>query len=232
MAETTLLLIEDDLKLQKLLKEYLGTFGFELHAVTHPEEGLKAMERLKPSLVILDVMLPGMNGFEVCRRIRQSSYVPVVMLTARGEVPDRVAGLEIGADDYILKPFEPRELVARIQTVLRRSKGAAPPRHGDFGRLHVDFEARAAFLDNRDLELTTSEFNALAVMARNAGRVVSRDVLLQELRGLDAESFNRSVDIAMSRLRSKLGDNPKSPQFIKTVWGEGYMLLVPDQRDD
>jgi DNA-binding response OmpR family regulator len=229
MAET-ILLIEDDLKLQKLLKEYLGSFGFELHAEAHPEDGLQALERIKPSLVILDVMLPGMNGFEVCRRIRQESSIPVVMLTARGEVPDRVAGLEIGADDYILKPFEPRELVARIQTVLRRGRGA-PARQGTFGRLRVDFEARTAYLDDRDLALTTGEFNALAVMARNAGKVVSRDTLLQELRGLDTESFNRSVDIAMSRLRHKLGDNPKFPKFIKTVWGEGYMLLAPDPGD-
>ncbi len=227
----TILLIEDDLKLQKLLHDYLGTFGFTLHAEAHPEEGLRALERLNPDLVILDVMLPDMNGFEVCRRIRKDSNTPVIMLTARGEVPDRVAGLELGADDYILKPFEPRELVARIQTVLRRMSGVRVKKHGDYGRLRVDFDARVAYLDGQDLGLTTNEFNALALLARNPGKVHNRDALLRELRGLESESFNRSVDITMSRLRQKLGDNPKSPEFIKTIWGEGYLFIAREEDD-
>jgi DNA-binding response OmpR family regulator len=221
----TLLIIEDDLKLQALLREYLESFGFLVLAETRPEDGLRAVETQRLDLILLDVMLPGMNGFEVCRRIRQCSSVPVIMLTARGEVTDRVAGLELGADDYVSKPFEPRELVARIQSVLRRSGQVPVRRQGLFGRLRVDFDARAAFVDERDLGLTTSEFNTLAVLAKNPGKVFDRDALLQELRGLDSDSFNRSVDITMSRLRQKLGDDPKNPRFIKTVWGAGYMLL-------
>lgn len=227
----TLLLIEDDRKLQVLLREYLGTFGFTLHAEARPEEGLRALESLKPDLVILDVMLPDMNGFEVCRRIRQRSSVPVIMLTARGDLLDRVAGLEIGADDYIPKPFEPRELVARIQSLLRRTALGPAPRQGHFGRLRVDFNARTASLDDRDLVLTTGEFNALSLLVRNPGKVLDRDALLQELRGLDSEAHNRSVDITMSRLRQKLGDDPKSPEFIKTIWGTGYMFMVRDRGD-
>ena len=221
----TLLIIEDDLKLQALLREYLESFGFLVLAETRPEAGLRTLETQRLDLILLDVMLPGMNGFEVCRRIRQRSSVPVIMLTARGEVTDRVAGLELGADDYVSKPFEPRELVARIQSVLRRS-GQVPVRRQElFGRLRVDFDARAAFVDERDLGLTASEFNTLAVLAKNPGKVFDRDALLQELRGLDSDSFNRSVDITMSRLRQKLGDDPKNSRFIKTVWGAGYMLL-------
>jgi DNA-binding response OmpR family regulator len=234
MAET-LLLIEDDLKLHALLREYLGSFGFELHAEARPEDGLRAVDTLDPDLVILDVMLPGMNGFEVCRRIRRKSAVPVIMLTARGDIADRVAGLEIGADDYLPKPFEPRELVARIQSVLRRTGRPVPGgRQAEFGRLRVDFDARAAFLDGLDIGLTTNEFNALAVLVASPGKVLDRDALLQELRGLESDTFNRSVDIAMSRLRQKLGDNPKSPEFIRTVWGAGYMFIPrePGESDD
>ena len=227
----TILLIEDDRKLQELLREYLDTFGFQLHAEEYPEEGLAALERVRPDLVILDVMLPGMNGFEVCRRIRRDSDVPVIMLTARGDVPDRVAGLEIGADDYIHKPFEPRELVARIQSVLRRTDRVPCPQQGNIGRLRIDFDSRTVLLDGTDPGLTTGEYNALALLARNPGKVLGRDALLQELRGLDSDNFNRSVDITMSRLRQKLGDSPKAPEFIKTVWGEGYMLMTRNGDD-
>lgn len=227
----TILLIEDDAGLQKLLADYLGVFGFALHAEGRPEGGLRALDELAPDLVLLDVMLPGMNGFEVCRLIRQRSQVPVIMLTARGDIPDRVAGLEMGADDYVPKPFEPRELVARIQSVLRRAERGPASRRGSFGPLEVDFDARAAFLDGRDLGLTTGEFNALALLARNPGRVLDRDMLLHELRGLDSEAFNRAVDITMSRLRQKLGDDPKAPRFIRTVWGAGYMFLPWEDGD-
>jgi len=222
----TLLLIEDDRKLHDLLRDYLGSFGFTVHAAAHPDAGLDLFDALSPDLVLLDVMLPGISGFEVCRRIRQRSDVPVIMLTARGDVPDRVAGLEIGADDYVQKPFEPRELAARIHSVLRRTTRAISSRGGEFGPLRIDFDARAAFLDGRDLELTTAEFNALALLAKAPGKVFDRDTLLSALRGLDSEAFNRSVDITMSRLRQKLGDDPKSPRFIKTVWGAGYAFIA------
>jgi len=189
------------------------------------EAGLGAFRSLSPDLVILDVMLPGMNGFEVCRRIRQDSQVPVIMLTARGDVMDRVAGLEIGADDYLPKPFEPRELVARIQAILRRSQQSTQYEAGEFGPLRIDFAAHAALLDGKDIGLTTNEFNALAVLARKPGKTFNRDDLMQELRGLDSESFNRSIDITMSRIRQKLGDDPKHPRYIKTVWGTGYVFI-------
>jgi DNA-binding response OmpR family regulator len=146
---------------------------------------------------------------------------------------DRVAGLELGADDYLPKPFEPRELVARIQSVLRRGRPQELPQHTlrRFGRLSIDFAARAASIEGQDIGLTTNEFNALAALAGRAGVVLNRDVLLQELRGLESESFNRAVDITMSRLRQKLGDDPKTPEFIKTVWGEGYMFIAREGSD-
>ncbi len=228
----TLLLIEDDRKLHELLRDYLELFGFELHATDSPEEGLQMVRTLRPDLVLLDVMLPGMNGFEVCRRIRQDSDIPVIMLTARGDVSDRVAGLELGADDYIQKPFESRELVARIQTVLRRMGRRQESAEQQYGRLVVDFDARSARLDGTDLGLTTNEFNALALLVRNPGKVQDRDALLHELRGLDSDNFNRSVDITMSRLRHKLQDDPKSPEFIKTIWGAGYMFIHRADSDE
>ncbi|MFW5490052.1 MAG: response regulator transcription factor [Desulfovibrio sp.] len=221
----TILVIEDDADLQQLLKEYLGGFGYTVHSEGEPEAGLNAFKSLSPDVLILDVMLPGMNGFEVCRRIRQTSQVPIIMLTARGDVMDRVAGLELGADDYLPKPFEPRELVARIQSILRRSQNTTINEIGEFGPLRIDFEARAVVLDGEDIGLTTNEFNALAILARTPGKIFSRDDLMQELRGLDSDSFNRSIDITMSRIRQKLGDDPKVPTYIKTVWGTGYVFI-------
>lgn len=227
----TILVIEDDAGLQQLLKEYLGGFGYAVHSEGTPEAGLDTFKSLAPDLVILDVMLPGMNGFEVCRRIRQDSQIPIIMLTARGDVMDRVAGLEIGADDYLPKPFEPRELVARIQSILRRSQHTTTSGKGEFGSLRIDFDGRAALFNGEDIGLTTNEFNALAVLARNPGKTFSRDDLMQELRGLDSESFNRSIDITMSRIRQKLGDDPRHPRYIKTIWGTGYAFIGQGSED-
>ena len=211
----TILVIEDDADLQQLLKEYLAGFGYTVHPEGTPEAGLDAFKSLSPDLVILDVMLPGMNGFEVCRRIRQDSQIPIIMLTARGDVMDRVAGLEIGADDYLSKPFEPRELVARIQSILRRSQHIATSEKGEFGSLRIDFDGRAALLNGEDIGLTTNEFNALAISgSQPLERHSAGTDLMQELRGLDSESFNRSIDITMSRIRQKLGDDPKHTQDI------------------
>ncbi len=228
-----ILVIEDDADLQQLLKEYLAGFGYTVHSEGTPEAGLEALKSLSPDLLILDVMLPGINGFEVCRRVRQDSQIPIIMLTARGDVMDRVAGLEIGADDYLPKPFEPRELVARIQSILRRSQHntMSETGKGEFGSLRIDFDVRAALLNEEDIGLTTNEFNALAVLARNPGKTFSRDDLMQELRGLDSESFNRSIDITMSRIRQKLGDDPKYPRYIKTIWGTGYVFIGQGNED-
>ena len=227
-----ILIIDDDNKLNKLLCDYLSPFGFEVLAASNPDDGLRYLKTHAPDLIILDVMLPDMNGFELCKIIRMEQTVPIIMLTARGEVTDRIVGLELGADDYLAKPFEPRELVARIQAVLRRSADIPLAGVRSFGRLGIDFSKRTAFLDNKPLSLTTNEFAALVLLARNAGRVLDRDQILQELRGIDSEAFNRSVDITISRLRQKLGDDPKDPAFIKTVWGTGYVFVAEDLRND
>lgn len=223
--EPIVLIIDDDPKLNRLLSEFLGGFGFKVHTALTPGDGLKKLRRHKPDMVILDVMLPEMNGFDVCKKIRRESDVPVIMLTARGDPMDRIVGLELGADDYLAKPFEPRELVARIQAVLRRlnPKGAADRR--TFGRLTIDHNKRVALIDGADIGLTTNEYTALWLLCRHSGDVLDRDRILQELRGIDSEAFNRSVDITMSRIRQKLGDDPKSPTFIKTVWGTGYVFI-------
>jgi DNA-binding response OmpR family regulator len=223
--DSTILIIDDDEKLNRLLTDFLAEFGFKTLTATHPEEGLKKLNQKAPELVILDVMLPGMDGFEVCKTIRQQSLVPIIMLTARGELMDKVVGLELGADDYLPKPFEPRELVARIHSVLRRTKKVDPTRPQSFGRLEIDFSRHISRLDGDILDLTTNEFTALALLAENPGKVFNRDEILQELRGIDCDAFNRSVDITMSRLRQKLNDDPKSPDFIKTVWGTGYVFI-------
>jgi len=221
-----ILLIDDDEKLGGLLGNYFSRFDLELSTATRPSVGLEKIREEHPDLVILDVMLPEQDGFEVCRSIRKSSKVPIIMLTARGEVTDRIVGLEIGADDYLPKPFEPRELVARIQNVLRRS-GDQPSEDGvlRYEGLEVNPDKRAALLDDQELELTTMEFQLLALMAANPGKVYSRDDILNELRGIDAQLFSRSVDILVSRLRQKLGDTAKHPRFIKTVWGAGYTFI-------
>jgi two-component system phosphate regulon response regulator OmpR len=186
--------------------------------------------------VILDVMLPGRDGFRVCREIRRESAVPIIMLTARGDLPDRVAGLELGADDYLAKPFEPRELVARIQTVLRRVGETHPRLKGQRLRaeaLTVDLRSRTAWLDDAPLDLTTTEFEILALFLQRPGAVLSRDEIMERVRGTDWEAYNRSIDIVVSRLRHKLHDDPKRPRYFKTVWGTGYLFLpTPRSMDE
>ncbi len=227
----TVLIIDDDPKLNRLLMEFLTGFGFKVQMALTPGDGFKKLRRHKPDMVILDVMLPEMNGFEVCKKIRLDSTVPIIMLTARGEPMDRIVGLELGADDYLAKPFEPRELVARIQAVLRRLKEPIAAGRHTFGRLLIDPKKRVARIDGAPVGLTTNEFTALWLLARHPGEVMDRDRILQELRGIDSEAFNRSVDITMSRLRQKLGDDPKSPTYIKTVWGAGYVFIGGEDRD-
>jgi DNA-binding response OmpR family regulator len=229
---STILVIDDDDKLNRLLKRFLKDYGFEIFSALDADEGLKKVRTVLPDLIILDIMLPGMTGFEVCKRIRESSAVPIIMLTARGDVMDKVVGLELGADDYLPKPFEPRELVARIQAVLRRARHTGSDRRRRFGSLAIDFHRRKALLHDRDVDLTTSEFAALDLLVRHAGKVLDRDEIMQALRGIDSEHFNRVVDVTMSRLRQKLGDDPKRPQYIKTVWGTGYTFVARETVDD
>lgn len=223
---TKILLIDDDEKLGELLGTFFERFDLNLLVANEPVAGLTMLDRENPDLVILDVMLPGQDGFEVCRNIRKVSSVPVIMLTARGEVTDRIVGLEIGADDYMPKPFEPRELVARIQNVLRRSANQKQQSEQLYYEgLSVDLERRSAELDGEPLELTTMEYQLLALFANNPGKTYTRDEILNELRGIDAQLFSRSVDILVSRLRQKLGDTSKQVRFIKTVWGTGYAFI-------
>jgi DNA-binding response OmpR family regulator len=225
-ARTRVLLIDDDEKLGALLTEYLGQFSFAVKAVADPEEGLRALGADPPDIVVLDVMLPGMDGFAVCRKVRETSRVPIVMLTARGSVMDRIVGLELGADDYLPKPFEARELVARLQAVLRRAEAREEPSETvRVGPLEICWDARTVKLEGRRLELTTAEFELLRLFVRSRRRVLSRERILEATRGLDWEAFDRSIDVLVSRLRQKLGDDPRHPSFIETVRGLGYKFI-------
>lgn len=218
------LIIDDDERLTALLTEYLGRFGFTVRAAAHPRDGLRALKAEPPDLVILDIMLPDTDGLAVCREVRTESRVPIIMLTARGDVTDRIVGLEMGADDYLPKPFEPRELVARIQAVLRRGT-RDESEVLRLGALELNWTTRSVRLAQRELELTTAEFELLGYLARNRGRVMSRDRILDGTRGIDWAAYDRSIDILVSRLRQKLGDDPKRPSFIRTVRGVGYSFI-------
>jgi DNA-binding response OmpR family regulator len=215
------LIIDDDERLNELLTEYLSRFGFSVRAVTHPDAGFRALKADAPDLIVLDIMLPDTDGLTVCRKVRETSRIPIIMLTARGEVADRIVGLELGADDYLPKPFEPRELVARMQAVLRRNA------HEDeeivqVGTLEVNWTTQSASLKGRAIPLTTAEFALLGFLVRNRGRVLSRDRIMEAMRGLDAEAYDRSIDVLVSRVRQKLGDDAKRSTFIRTVRGIGY----------
>jgi DNA-binding response OmpR family regulator len=220
-----ILVIDDDQKLNHLLTNYLARFGFQVQAHTHPREGLEALARFAPDLIILDIMLPDMDGFDVCRSIRRTHSIPIIMLTARGEVTDRIVGLEIGADDYLAKPFEPRELVARIQTILRRVRQESPSRVRRVGDLMVDLEKRRVQLDQAEITLTSAEFEVLALLTRRPGVVYSRDQIMEQLWDIQDDGESRSIDILISRLRQKLHDSARAPRLIKTVWGVGYVYV-------
>jgi DNA-binding response OmpR family regulator len=216
------LLIDDDRRHSELLRAYCERFDIEVDCTFDGEQGLRRLATTRPDVVLLDVMLPGKDGFAVCREIRRRNRVPVIMLTARGDVMDKVTGLELGADDYIGKPFDPRELVARIQSVLRRTDPIASRTLLAFEGLSIDPGSRQVIADGNAVELTTMEYELLLLLASNPGRDFSRDDILAALRGIDAAILTRSVDILVSRLRAKLGDNSKPGRFIHTVWGRGY----------
>jgi OmpR family response regulator RpaB len=217
-----ILLIDDDARMGEPLAAYFRRFDLDLQQATRPGEGLALLRRGGFDAVILDVMLPEQDGFAVCRAIRAESDVPVVMLTARGEVTDRVVGLELGADDYLPKPFDPRELVARITTVLRRRRTAAPDALLRFDGLAIDPVTRSVERQGAPVELTGTEFELLLLLAREPGRVFSRDDILNQLRGHEAELATRAVDIVVSRLRRKLEPLPA----IKTLRNAGYALAL------
>jgi two-component system phosphate regulon response regulator OmpR len=230
-----LLVVDDDARIRDLLRRYLGQEGFE---VLVAEDG-RAMDRLLQrelfDLIVLDLMLPGEDGLSICRRLRaRRDLTPVVMLTAKGDDVDRIVGLEIGADDYLPKPFNPRELLARIHAVLRRKPGAeapgAPSMAGEkvgFGPFEFDLALRRLTRDGHEVDLTTGEFSMLKVLARHPRQPLSRDKLARLARGRDFEPFDRSLDVQVSRLRKLLESDPARPRYIQTVWGLGY-VFVPD----
>jgi DNA-binding response OmpR family regulator len=221
-----LLVVDDDERLRTLLAEYLGGRNFEVDVAPTGEDGLAKLGAAEFDLVILDLMLPGADGLEVCRHIRATSSIPIVMLTARGEDMDRIVGLELGADDYLPKPFNPRELLARVQAVLRRTAAAdvEGPALLRAGPLALDPSRRIAWLEDSELDLTSTEFDLLRTLVASAGRVVPRERLMEEARGTEFASFERSVDVHVSHIRKKLGDDPKRPRLIKTVRGVGYFV--------
>jgi DNA-binding response OmpR family regulator len=224
----SVLVIDDDERLCALLTEYLAQFHFSVRTAVHPDAGLRALKAEPPDIVVLDVMLPGTDGLAVCRKIWETSRVPIVMLTARGSVTDRVVGLEMGADDYLPKPFEPRELVARLQAVLRRGTASPGDERARAGDLDVNWTTRTALLHGQPLPLTTSEFELLGLLVRNRGRVLSRERIMDQMRGVDWEAYDRSIDVLVSRLRQKLGDAARQPLFIRTVRGTGYCFIGAD----
>lgn len=228
----SILIIDDDSKLNELLQEYLGKNNFVTTAVENPKDGLVKLKNNHFDLIILDVMLPEMDGFETVKQIRKDHETPVVMLTARGEVTDKVVGLELGADDYMPKPFEPRELLARIQSVLRRSELKLKKNENILLKdLVVDPNKRTASFHNNDMELTSTEYELLLLFVKNNGKVLSRDEIMQNTRGISWMSFDRSVDVMVSRLRNKfksLGSKKDKEQVIKTVHSIGYMFFLEE----
>jgi DNA-binding response OmpR family regulator len=221
--------IEDDEKLARLTARYLETHGLRVTIAADGRAGIASVLRERPDVVLLDLMLPGMDGFAVCRELRARVDTPIIMVTARGEEADRVMGLEGGADDYIAKPFSSRELLARVRAQARRARGRVGPAASGLvaaGRLSVDPVARRVLLDGAELGLTTYEFDLLRVLAERPGRVLTREQLVDLVRGSADEAFDRSIDVHVSHLRKKLGDDPKSPRIIKTVRGIGYLFAA------
>jgi DNA-binding response OmpR family regulator len=230
------LVIDDDRKLCRLIRDYLKPLGYAVTVVHTGPEGVTQAAAQPWHAIILDVMLPGLDGFEVLKQIRRASDVPVLMLTARGDEADRIVGLEIGADDYLPKTFSPRELLARLRAVTRRASRVTRPEKETaeeivVGQLRINLGTRTVVLDDEALALTPVEFDLLASLARAAGRVKSRDQLLEEIRERSYEVFDRSIDVHISSLRKKLGDDPKEPRFIRTLRSAGYLFINPDAEE-
>jgi len=219
-----ILLIEDDPRLAEMVKTYLDGAGFRVTTAAKGAAGLALEHRETFDAVILDLSLPDMDGLDVCRQIRARAATPILMLTARGEPVDRVVGLELGADDYLAKPFEPRELKARLNAVLRRTKGAAGADMLRFGRLEIDRGAREVRLDGKPCALTGHQFELLLALATHAGRVMSREALMELLRNARLEAFDRSIDVHVSRIRAAIEDDPAKPRRVITVRGAGYVF--------
>lgn len=229
--EIPVLMIDDDEMLGEVLTEYLARFDFKLDTSQHPEPGMEQLAAGPYQLLLLDVMLPGMNGLEVCKCVRQNNDIPIIMLTARGELSDKVLGFEYGADDYLAKPFEPRELIARMQSLLRRQQKVqpapapvAPPVEQPY--FSVDMNSKQVVIDSKPIELTAIEFEIVHLLSKNPGVVFDRNKILQHVKGLGDGVLlqTRAIDNSISRLRRKLDNNSKQ-QFIRTVWGQGYCFV-------
>ena len=223
-----ILIIDDDIKLTDLIKKYLENHHYSVSVQNSPIKGLAFFQKSKTvfNLIILDITMPEMDGFQLLRKIRESSAVPVIMLTARGEVSDRVVGLELGADDYMPKPFEPEELIARIQSILRRVQN--PDTMVDqlvFEHLKIDKLKQEVILNEKLLTLSTTEYEALLIFAENCGQILNRDFLVERLRGISWQSYDRSIDVLVSRLRNKLHKLDPNTEYIKTIHGVGYKFI-------
>ncbi|MEE8618681.1 MAG: response regulator transcription factor [Dehalococcoidales bacterium] len=225
MAGKRVLVVDDDAKTVELVKLYLNRDGYRVLTANDGVEALRLAQEGHPDLIVLDLMLPGIDGLEVCRTLRHESEVPIIMLTARTTDKDKLTGLGLGADDYVTKPFSPRELAARVRAVLRRLPGERGPDEIKYGQLTVNFIRHEAFLAERPLNLTTVEFKLLGVITKEPGRVFSRGQLIEKALGYDFEGFDRTIDVHILNLRRKLEPDPSHPRYIKTVYGAGYKLL-------
>lgn len=222
MAGKRVLVVDDDVKTVELVKLYLNRDGYRVLTAYDGVEALRLAREEHPDLIVLDLMLPGIDGLQVCRALRQKSDVPIIMLTAKTTDQNKLTGLELGADDYVTKPFSPRELAARVRAVLRRLPGERGPDRIQHGELTVDFIKYEAFLASRPLNLTAVEFKLLGVLVKEPGRVFSRAQLIEKVLGYDFEGFDRTIDVHILNLRRKLEANPSHPRYIKTVYGAGY----------
>ncbi|MBC8196715.1 MAG: response regulator transcription factor [Candidatus Marinimicrobia bacterium] len=222
-----IIIIDDDVDLAQLLEEFLTAFNFKVELFHSPKKGIEFLKNSEADLIVLDIMMPEMDGFQTLRKIREFSAIPVVMLTARGEVTDRIVGLELGADDYMPKPFEPRELLARIQSILRRSQ--SPSQLLDV----IEFEEGLSLnklkqevsISGEPIHLSTTEYEVLLLFVEHPGEVLDREFLVENIRGIKWQSYDRSVDVLVSRLRSKIGENPSENTYIKTIHGTGYKFI-------
>ncbi len=222
MAGKRVLVVDDDAKTVELVKLYLNRDGYRVITSYDGLEALRLARETRPDLIVLDLMLPGMDGLEICRTLREESDVPIIMLTARTTDQDKLTGLGLGADDYITKPFSPRELAARVRAVLRRLPGERGPAEIRHDKLRVNFRNHQASLDGRDLNLTPVEFKLLGVLVKEPGRVFNREQLIEDALGFDFEGFNRTIDVHILNLRRKIEPDPSHPRYIKTVYGAGY----------
>ncbi len=219
-----ILLIEDDARLAEMVMDYLGESGFSATISGTAANGLALHKQHNFDAIVLDIMLPDGNGLEVCRTLRATDSVPILMLTAKGDPMDRIVGLEIGADDYLPKPFEPRELLARLRAILRRGKGEDRSETLRFGRLEIDGRSLEARVDGRPCDLTAHQFKILEIMAKSPGRVLSLSYLMDQSKGADLEAFDRSIDVHISRIRAEIEADPKHPRRVITVRGAGYVF--------